>query len=404
MVTIDLESFEKKTITLQFENESEKALIPLSYYPLRFENFVYFVQGQGGMVFTIQNDTIKRIDNSYDHGMQYGASIFKHNNTVFKYGGYGFWSVRDFFTYYDKMQHEWEVYHPIESATIPKGLHGSFWIKDASRFYVFNGQYINENNRRQNFKNTELWSFDFSTNTWNLFGRHDFIDMTHKTVAFKNKLLLITRNNLIQIDIKNNLKTTYSHSPLTAQLNSMRHVTFFKGKFYMVLINKTGSYLTITDEESFFGTIEKEEKFYKNTSYWFTRILLYTVVLSFIILMFLISKQRLIKMNKLQLLDNGIKYKNKFSEIEPESMAILKLLLKNKEVPSSEILKIVEKQQYSPAHNERIKVQKINDINIKIATLLGTKENVITNVKSSADRRIRLYNLSKKYFNLKTVK
>ncbi|MGI9530286.1 hypothetical protein, partial [Lutimonas sp.] len=168
MVAIDLESFEINTIRLQFENETEKALIPLSYFPLRIEKLVYFVQSQGGMVFTIHNDTIKRIDNSYDHGMQYGASIFKHNNTVFKYGGYGFWSVRDFFTYYDKMQHEWEVYHPIESATIPKGLHGAYWIKDASRFYVFNGQYINENNRRQNFKNTELWSFDFSTNTWNL--------------------------------------------------------------------------------------------------------------------------------------------------------------------------------------------------------------------------------------------
>jgi hypothetical protein len=82
-------------------------------------------------------------------------------------------------------------------------------------------------------------------------------------------------------------------------------------------------------------------------------------------------------------------------------MAIIRLLLSEKEVSSSKILQIVEKEQYSPAHNERIKVQKINDINIKIATLLGIKNDLITNFKSSQDRRIRLYKIVKEYFRIK---
>ena len=82
-------------------------------------------------------------------------------------------------------------------------------------------------------------------------------------------------------------------------------------------------------------------------------------------------------------------------------MKIIKLMLSENEVPSSSILQIVEKEQYSPAHNERIKVQKISDINIKIATLLGIKEALITSFKSSKDRRIRLYKMSKEYFNIK---
>ena len=82
-----------------------------------------------------------------------------------------------------------------------------------------------------------------------------------------------------------------------------------------------------------------------------------------------------------------------------ESMAILKLLLSKPQVPSSQILKIVEKEQYSPAHNERLKVQKINDINIKIATLLRNNESIITNFKAENDRRIRVYAIRKDLFN-----
>ena len=78
------------------------------------------------------------------------------------------------------------------------------------------------------------------------------------------------------------------------------------------------------------------------------------------------------------------------------------MLLRKKEVPAHHRYHPVEKDQYSPAHNERIKVQKINDINIKVATLLGITDDLITNFKSSQDRRIRLYKISKEHFIIKS--
>jgi hypothetical protein len=76
----------------------------------------------------------------------------------------------------------------------------------------------------------------------------------------------------------------------------------------------------------------------------------------------------------------------------------LNLLLSAKRVPSAEILKIVEKEQFSPAHNERLKVQKINDLNIKLQTLFGEKEAQIKSVKSKEDKRLRVYTLDRSYF------
>ena len=114
---------------------------------------------------------------------------------------------------------------------------------------------------------------------------------------------------------------------------------------------------------------------------------------------FWLIKRNFAKRNKIKLLDNGLRYHLKFTEFDMESMAILKLLLSKPHVASNQILKIVEKEQYSPAHNERIKVQKINDINLKIATLLGTNKTIIHNFKAKNDRRIRVYQIDKQLFS-----
>ena len=117
-----------------------------------------------------------------------------------------------------------------------------------------------------------------------------------------------------------------------------------------------------------------------------------------VLLLFWLIMRDFKRRNKIKLLDNGLRYRNKFTEFDPESMAILKLLLTKPYVASNHILKIVEKEQYSPAHNERIKVQKIKDINLKIGTLLGTNKNLIRNFKAENDRRIRVYTIEKSYF------
>ena len=62
---------------------------------------IYFLDPLGGGVFEFQKDSLTRIDKSYKHRMQIDATVFVKNDTVFKYGGYGFWSVRNFITFFD---------------------------------------------------------------------------------------------------------------------------------------------------------------------------------------------------------------------------------------------------------------------------------------------------------------
>lgn len=403
MLSIDLDNFEKKRTDLYYGNQVGQDEGRLGSVTLRVKDTLYFINGSGGLVHMIKNDTVIRVDKSFDHQMQHGACWFEHNNTAYAYGGYGFWSNRDFFTYYDPKQDEWEVYHPINSKKIPRGTSNSQFIKQANEFHFFGGDFIDPHNRRKRKMNNEVWTFNFSSNEWRYMGQHERLDPFIKKISYKNYLVLIELNQITRIDVKNNKKTTYQHSPVSAQQTGFRSINYANGKFYIVMGNITGMYLLIVEEEDFFGKKIEETSFYKNQDYWLKQGATYAVLMVLIVLIFWSIKKNFINRNKIKLLDNGLRYHLKFTEFDNESMKIIKLLLNEDEVASGRVLQIVEKEQYSPAHNERIKVQKINDINIKVATLLGVKEDLITNFKSPQDRRIRLYKITKDYFRIKPI-
>ena len=59
-------------------------------------NVPYIVSISGGMVWKLINDSFIRIDDSYHHKMTFGSDVFVHSDTILKYGGYGYWSNRNF--------------------------------------------------------------------------------------------------------------------------------------------------------------------------------------------------------------------------------------------------------------------------------------------------------------------
>ena len=64
-----------------------------SFKPVIINNEFYFVSNIGGLVLKLKNDSIKRIDKSFNHKMQVESSIFTYNNEIYRYGGYGFFSA-----------------------------------------------------------------------------------------------------------------------------------------------------------------------------------------------------------------------------------------------------------------------------------------------------------------------
>ena len=65
-----------------------------------------------GKVFQLDTASleIKRIDETVHHGYNFDSYQFVRNDTVFSFGGYGFWIQNNLLTYYSEVRKEWNLY------------------------------------------------------------------------------------------------------------------------------------------------------------------------------------------------------------------------------------------------------------------------------------------------------
>ena len=82
---------ENTTDTLLVDDDFESKFIRL----VTSNNKPYVVSISGGKIWSVERSGLKRIDNSFDHKMTFGSNVFVHRDTIFKFGGYGYWSKRN---------------------------------------------------------------------------------------------------------------------------------------------------------------------------------------------------------------------------------------------------------------------------------------------------------------------
>ena len=72
----------------------------LSLRPIMKQDRLVFLDQKGGSVFGMSDkDSLVRLDNSNIENFLIGSAVFIKNDTLFRHGGYGYWSQSDFFTY-----------------------------------------------------------------------------------------------------------------------------------------------------------------------------------------------------------------------------------------------------------------------------------------------------------------
>lgn len=57
------------------------------------------------------NYHLERIDSTYFNGANFNAINFFMNDTLFQYGGDGYWHIRGYLSYFSNKTHEWELYN-----------------------------------------------------------------------------------------------------------------------------------------------------------------------------------------------------------------------------------------------------------------------------------------------------
>ena len=98
----------------------------------KINNDTFFKRNGSGEVYKMDNRSLKRIDQSTIENFLIGSDVFVFSDTLFSYGGYGYWTVFNKLIYYDNTTSQWELYKNTQSEG--RFSHETFIDKDKSYF------------------------------------------------------------------------------------------------------------------------------------------------------------------------------------------------------------------------------------------------------------------------------
>ena len=395
--TVELRNLDNKILrTFTFDSlvkiANIKSALTKDHFTFVDKNkFVNIVSIGSGMYYKSEGDTIYRIDNSFDHKMTNGANVFARNDTVFKFGGYGYWSNRNMFTYFDKETKEWEFYF-TNPHVIPPSISsfGSSITKD--NFYVYGGSLVDPFTGESSINNNNVWSFNFNSKSWSNLGVSNIPNFDSDfLVSIKPDLKLILLDDEVStasfVSFTNNQIITTSPKKFSFNFTG-DNVFFINDTVFNINHNQD---LIFSDLKATFDYTQPQKKspIYINTTVLFsglTKTAFFSISLIIVLILYLKYKRN----QKPRVSDFGIRYKGISYSFKAKEKAIIRVVLSKKEVLSQEIYDAVEDTSLSYPQNNKIKNDCIKKVNKKIEKILGIN-NFIESKKLETDGRILIY-------------
>ena len=361
------------------------------YTPAWFDGALHLASDFGGLVYRISPDTTNRIDHSFAHKKQSQAAQFVRNDTLFRYGGYGFWRANNFFTFFDLTTKEWQ-YYPTKGHNLPpEAYNGPTQLID-NHFYVLGGTSVNPQTGIQGSQNKELWVFDFSKRRWKNLGRAGVQLQKSYPTSKGNKMVYFSaipdNSPTAVVDFTNNRIQYYQKDLIGSVVGETNHPFFVGDTLYYLKDNRLHQ---ATFGKDFFVTPTKSERLYFDANNLFTY-LSYFFLLAFLVI---IAAFLFINYQKRQaptLVRGGIRCKGTFYALRPDEEAIIRFLYTEKKAPNDVVLAQVAIAHLSYSQNSKRKTDAIQAVNTLMTQLAGKP--LIVGRKASQDKRQTIYHLT----------
>jgi hypothetical protein len=352
----------------------------------------YFVSTSCGNVYELKHDTLKRIDHSFPHRNQYAAPMFAWNNSVFMFGGYGFFQVKNVFTRYIPQAKEWfEVISKSKENPSPRS--GPVFLAENNKFYLIGG--VNRNRLDDNYLR-DCWMYDCQKKTWERLGEMN--ELLYKDFALTsiNSNLpggVVRRNNrLFELNIRENKWTSYEN-PLVLNMwkitasknneyllyaqsnsNNMNEYSIMVQKFSTLKEFKVGEY-PIYQKISVFNLFPKEDYL------WIS------LILNFLLFTMLFYIRR---MHKLKFLHRAQK-KLRRSDFTKSEWDFMCLIHRHGEMELSALNEYFNEEGLSYETLKKRRETFVKNIRIKIAMVTRKPiEEILVETKHTVDKRMKI--------------
>ncbi len=386
-----------------------------AYQPIVLNSELHFVRSSGGMVYQLKGDSLRRIDRSFDHKMQINSPLFTYKDTLMRYGGYGFWSQRNFFTYFSRETQEWEIVVPRGSEVLPEGTQDSYQVQSGDDIYIFSGLSTDPFDPLKLNEFNEVWMFNMRDKRWEKQGDLKKDLNEHGIVAHMGDRILMDvpkeyglvltdpiNNTLSYYEVKGKMRKLFLHHS-----DSQIHNFYREGRFYVVGLadpsrpeNGELVYTVLNENEVLTSPLEEEPMY---ATQGVSLEVAGGVVATLGIFLFLFfGVRRYHARNKISVYPEEVRFGGKNIAMDDTSVQVLNLLLRSeREVQSQTVMDLVENPAQSHAHNIRVKNQVIDNLNFQLKTLLALDRDLIEPGKSGEDKRIKTYRIDRRHFLVK---
>ena len=373
------------TDTLKVDHDFKNNAVCL----VKSNNKPFIVSTEGGMIWSVDKTGLKRVDNSYNHRLTFGSNVFVHQDTIFKFGGYGYWSNRNFLTYFSTVTKEWEFYPVNPDTYLPPAVSRARGVYSDGQFYFDGGLTVDNHNGISNYDSKNVWRFDFSSKSWTDLGVTNFESpQFSESVDIGNGQILVRKGRIqsaddsFVLDYVNNTISTIDPIPnyFAIQNQLIANDSLYNYR-QGVLIGIGLDELTANMRSTKSLYLDSSSLFYN-----LTRIVGIVLVFILILLIYLYKLNR----NRPRLTDTGLVVNREHHSLNPKELIILNLLVYNINVNSKTISDKIRDPQLSAAQNNKIKLDLISSTDRKVSKALGINRFIHTK-KSVRDKREIIY-------------
>lgn len=368
-----------------------------------YNDKTYLIHQGGGELHEITKTGTNRIDNSFQHKAFYKAVRYFKQDTLFSYGGYGYFHAKNFIQYFDPTTKEWEYYKVhTEVDQFPKARYQPVSYKTNNELFIALGAdpLLNINNAitHKNFEYfAEVWKFDFNSKSFvevgaqinpkieaQVYTNHHFINCN-----YKNGSLFKGEESMVYMDFINNSLKIYEIPESTD--SKLKKIVYHpkRDEFFGLFGHNTG-------ENQDFKVIDKsilfENPFTEDPLYFSAQdqalsmpymLLIMVVLLSGLSTLFVLKKKREKKnpKNKLNTYQKQLTHHKKlvFEHLNNNTKSF---------TPYADLIYLLDSDSSYDTNKKRLTAI-LNDIDTDLKTLFKTETACIIIRKSPSDKRIR---------------
>ena len=392
IISVDLNNNSSKENILSFENSPDfdfsKELVHL-----KVNNQNYFLQHGNGRVYSLNNYIFKRLDSSSISNAFFDSSIFTYDNKIYRYGGYGFWTIYNRLIYFDKITKQWELEKSFNTPI--NGIKGGLPYIYNNNLHIIGGEKKSNKSPLVHAPSNLIMTYDLIQKKWsNNYKLNNDSSYVLINKSEKEILTLLLNNNTEErsirtLNFENNIEYIYESSPFLLSIDISKRIFQANDKLVFYISSNNKSQLNIIPI-NFLLSGKKINGKVLTQDYLYIYILIILLAIAAPLFLFYYTKSK----KTLVLNNQGFIINNKFAELDKTSIDLISLINLKRKVSTSNLNDFIFNDNLSRASNYSRKNKILEKINNKFELISGIKGPLIIKEKSMFDLRMEVYTLN----------